>query len=177
MYTIKEISDLLQVSKVTLYKKLKLKEMEPYIVKRNSITYVDAKGLEVLKNFLILKEDLQEALKNTKCEADAEMATTIENEELKELTEDYLTFLKSQLQEKDKQLQERDNQINELLLRLSESNKLIENSQILIREKEEQPTLILEEHFQELDEKLELMRERLEERKHEKKRFWSKLKK
>lgn len=179
MYTIKEISDLLQVSKVTLYKKLKLKEMEQYIVKRNSVTYVDSKGLEVLRGLLTLKEEfteLNEELKEVKSEAEKEVAATVENEEFKGLTDDYINHLKGENTKLWNQIEEKDKQIEELLNRIESMSKLVENSQVLLREKAQDP-LQLEERFENIQSKLEEVKDKMNQRHEEKKGFWNRLKK
>ena len=65
-------------------------------------------------------------------------------------------FLKKQLDEKDKQI--------------SELHKLIENSQILLKEeqKKSEQQLYLAEHFEEVDNKLQDLREKMEQKRNEK---------
>ena len=82
---------------------------------------------------------------------------------LKELNKDYLNSLKSENEFLKEQLEEKDKQISEL-------HKLIENSQILLREeqKKSEQQLYLAEHFKEVDNKLQDLREKMEQKRSEK---------
>lgn len=187
LYKVSELSNLLNVSQVTIYKKIKLKEMEPFIIKNKGVTFVTEEGFNLIKDNLTYKafnQDVKNKEPLEEYEAHKECSVTIENKEFKhdlisleKLIEVYEREIESlndnnnklwkQIQEKDSQLQQKDNQISELLSRIGESNKLIENSQILIRDKSEQDPLLLEEHFKELDNKIEGIRMDLEERQKE----------
>lgn len=195
LYKVSELSKLLNVSQVTIYKKIKLKEMEPFIIKNKGIIFVTEEGFNLIKDNLTYKafsEEVKskEPLKDV--EAEEECAPTVENECFKEslisldiLNNIYEREMQSlnenneklwlQIQEKDRQLQQKDKQIEELILRLAESNKLIENSQVLIRDKTEQDPLLQEEHFKQLDNKIESIRVELEGRQNQdRKRSWFK---
>ena len=82
---------------------------------------------------------------------------------LKELNKDYLTLLKSENEFLKEQLEEKDKQISEL-------HKLIENSQILLKEeqKKSEQQLYLAEHFEEVDNKLQDLKEKMEQKRNEK---------
>ena len=84
--------------------------------------------------------------------------------ELKELNKDYLNSLKAENEVLKKQLDEKDKQIAEL-------HKLIENSQILLKEEQKKTDqqLYLAEHFEEVDNKLQDLREKMEQKRNEKK--------
>ena len=75
-------------------------------------------------------------------------------------------MLTEQLKEKDIQLKEKDKQIPEL-------HKLIENSQILLKEEQKKldKQLYLEEHFEEVDKRIQDLKEKMEQRRNEKKSF------
>lgn len=55
MYKVIEVSKLLGVSKVTIYKKMEIfkKELKPHIHKKKNITYLDDEGVEIIKESLI----------------------------------------------------------------------------------------------------------------------------
>lgn len=55
MYKVIEVSKLLGVSKVTIYKKMEIfkKELKPHIHKKKNITYLDDEGIEIIKESLI----------------------------------------------------------------------------------------------------------------------------
>lgn len=57
-YTIAQISDLIGLSKVSIYKKLKLKGLKDHTSKKLGVTYVDEVGFNLIKNEL--KESLKE---------------------------------------------------------------------------------------------------------------------
>lgn len=183
MYTVNELSNMLKVSKVSIYNKLKLKEIEPYIIKNKGITYVKDEGFNLIKDSLSFKAFNQDNRENdtlNENEPINEEAGSIDNEEFKvdfNYIKDYVETLKQDKENLWQQLQEKDKQISELLLRIETMGKLVENSQVLLKEKEEQDPLLLEEHFQELDKKIEDMKEKLEYRQNKnKKSFWEKFK-
>lgn len=169
--SVAEVSVLTGLSKVSIYNKIKLKEIEQYVVKNKGITYISDEGIALIKEGLNLKEDTLNNL-NEKLKVDElEVAIGIENKEikdfkveLKELNKDYLTTLKSENEVLKKQLEEKDKQIAEL-------HKLIENSQILLKEeqKKSEQQLYLAEHFEEVDNKLQDLREKMEQKRNDKK--------
>ncbi|MEG2985080.1 MAG: DNA-binding protein, partial [Peptostreptococcaceae bacterium] len=55
-YTVAEVAKLMDLSKVSIYNKLKLKELEQYILKNKGITYVSEEGLSCLKSSLNFKD-------------------------------------------------------------------------------------------------------------------------
>lgn len=88
------------------------------------------------------------------------------------IKEDYINTLKDQLKVKDLQLNEKDGQLKQKDIQLkqkdiqiSELHNLIENSQILLKEKPHQDVLLLEEHFKDLDTKLLNIKEQMQEKK------------
>lgn len=169
--SVAEVSVLTGLSKVSIYNKIKLKEIQQYVVKNKGITYVSDEGIALIKEGLNLKEETLNSLNNNfKIDKD-EVAISIENKEieefkveLKELNKDYLNSLKSENEVLKKQLEEKDKQIAEL-------HKLIENSQILLKEeqKKSEQQLYLAEHFEEVDNKLQDLREKMEQKRNEKK--------
>ena len=166
--SVAEVSILTGLSKVSIYNKIKLKEIEQYIVKNKGITYISDEGIALIKKGLNLKEDTLNNLNNSLKADESEVAISIENKEfkleLKELNKDYLNSLKSENEVLKKQLEEKDKQIAEL-------HKLIENSQILLKEeqKKTEQQIYLAEHFEEVDNKLQDLREKMEQRKNNKK--------
>ena len=172
--SVSEVSVLTGLSKVSIYNKIKLKEIEPYIVKNKGITYISEEGFNLIKEGLNLKDDSLNYINDTLKIDNDEVAISIENKEfeefkveLKELNKDYLSSLKSENQVLRLQLEEKDKQIAEL-------HKLIENSQVLLKEeqKKSEQQLYLAEHFEEVDNKLQDLREKMEQKKSEKKGFF-----
>ncbi|OQY10652.1 MAG: hypothetical protein B6I28_00565 [Fusobacteriia bacterium 4572_132] len=54
MYKVIEVANMLGVSKVTIYKKMEIykKELKSHIHKKQNITYIDDKGVDIIKNSL-----------------------------------------------------------------------------------------------------------------------------
>lgn len=160
MYDINKVSELTGVSKVTIYKKIKkLKELEPFIVRKDDKTYILQDGLKLIKEQLTV---------NKKVNLEVESKTAIEGISTKlTINKELINLLTEQLKEKDIQLKEKDKQIAEL-------HKLIENSQILLKEeqKKKDQQLYLEEHFEEVDNKLQDLREKMEQKRNDKKSFF-----
>lgn len=153
-YTIAQISDLIGLSKVSIYKKLKLKELKEHISKKFGITYVDEVGFNLIKYGL--KNDFKEKEANS----------TLNNEVV--LNTEELSFNKEVFKLLKEQLNEKNIQIHEL-------HKLIENNQVLLKEKPQQDALLLEEHFQDLDTKLMDIRDQMEEHREPQKGFLKRL--
>lgn len=172
--SVAEVSVLTGLSKVSIYNKIKLKEMEQYVVKNKGITYVSEEGITLIKEGLNLKEDTLNSLNNNLKEEQDEIDISIDNKEsedfkleLKGLNKDYLNTLKSENEVLRKQLNEKDKQIAEL-------HKLIENSQVLLKEEQKKTDkqLYLEEHFEEVDSKLQDLKDKMEQRRNDKKSFF-----
>lgn len=180
--SVSEIADLTGFSKVSIYNKLKLKDISRFVTKIKGITYVSEEGLTLILDSLKLSSDELNSLKlklNLSFDVQNEVATDIENtevnelkDELKDLKQDYIKTLKSQIENFKAQIYEKDNQIRDLML-------LNKNNQILLKQEQEVNQLQLEEHFQELDLKLNGVKERMEQRREEnsiasKFKFWRK---
>lgn len=148
-YTIAEASEILSVSKVTIYNKLKAlkKELKDHVRTKQGIKYIDTEGLEVIKVSMSGKVEGLNDLNNEEVAATAE-ALNFEglnafNKELKSL-EKVIGILEKQLEEKDRQLERKDEQ-------LKHNDKILENFQVLLRE-EQQNRLLLEERINQVKE-------------------------
>ncbi|MDB2105074.1 hypothetical protein [Clostridium paraputrificum] len=164
MFTVEEVSKLLSVSKVTIY--AKLKKYGSKVVVKQGKKYVTEELLSLIKQELNLKECLKYNLKveNNTGAINQEIAT--DRDDLINLNQDLINFLKQQLEEKDIQLREKDKQIEELI-------NLNKNNQILLKQQQDKEInqKLLEDHFQEVDQKLMDLRDRMEEKKNSKKFF------
>ena len=153
--TVEETAIQLGVSKTTIYNKLKLKEYKSRLVKKQGKSMVD-NGL-----FNLIQESLnvQNEVKNKEIENDINTEISIDKEGLFNLNKELIENLLNQLKEKDKQI--------------AELHKLIENSQILLKEEQKKldKQLYLEEHFEEVDIKLQDLKEKMEQRRNDKKSF------
>ena len=169
------MSKLTNVSKVTIYKKLKLKEISAQASKKEGVTYVNEVGFNLIKLNLKGYENNSSNLKNE------EIANTKDDyiepsEEDLNIRTNYINHLKIEnkhLWDKLKdidlkfndQLLAKDLQINNLNERLKQEQDLNKNSQILLKDKPEQDILLLEEHFLTLDTKLEEVKTNMLDRK------------
>ena len=112
--------------------------------------------------FNLIQEGLkvQTEVENKEIENGVNAEISIDEEGLLNLNKELIENLLNQLKEKDKQI--------------AELHKLIENSQILLKEeqKKSDKQLYLEEHFEEVDNKLQDLREKMEQRKNDKKSFF-----
>lgn len=144
MYDVNNVSSLLGVSTVTVYKKIKkLDELKKFIVIKDGKTYVLKEGVDVLRGKIASKPNV--------------FKEEIKEKEIENVKEDqFINMLKEQLKEKDQQIKEKDNQINELI-------GLNKNSQILIKQQQdkEMKQLQLEAHFEDVDKKLIELKEQM----------------
>lgn len=62
LYTIAEISDLIGLSKVSIYKKLKLKELAIHLSKKQGVTYITEQGFNLIKESLKLNDEVKKRL-------------------------------------------------------------------------------------------------------------------
>ena len=153
---------------------IKLKEIEKYVVKNKGITYISDEGINLIFKGLNFNDDTLNGLTNglniDREDVDISIKNTDFKEfklELKEFNKEYLNSLKSENEVLKKQLDEKDKQISEL-------HKLIENSQILLKEeqKKSEQQLYLAEHFEEVDNKLQYLKEKMEQKRNEKIKFF-----
>ena len=175
LYTIAEISKLIGLSKVSIYKKLKLKELEIHLSKKQGVTYITEEGFNLIKENLKLNDEVKKKDKSKNIDniVNDYIATDTESFNLKI---DYINTLKQQLNEKDSQINEKDSQIKELTTALGKAQGLHQNTQVLLRHEQEQPLLL--KHINELDDKFikvrENMRQQKEEYIQEEKKTWFK---
>jgi len=119
LYTILEVAKITKLSKVTVYKKLKLKTMKEHTSIRQGKTCIDEEGLKLIQDSL---QDLNEKTCNATLNDKSEPVepTTLNKDMFKALTD---------------QLKIKDTQIYELNERLKQSLKLNENAQVLLQDK------------------------------------------
>ena len=154
--TVEETAIQLGVSKTTIYNKLKLKEYKSKIVKKQGKSMVDDSLFNLIQEGLKIQNEVE----NNKNENDINAEISIDEEGLFNLNKELIENLLDQLKEKDKQI--------------AELHKLIENSQILLKEEQKKTDkqLYLEEHFEEVDSKLQDLKDKMEQRRNDKKSFF-----
>jgi len=175
IYSVSEISSSIGLSRQSIYKKLKMKELKAHITYKKGITYIDKVGLNLIKRML---KEYKDSVKNLSNKETA----TINNEDISETTDnlsidiELFNLLKEQLKENNKQLQTKDKQIEELNERLKQEQELSKNSQILQLKQQPPDIKQLEEHFQDLDTRPQEVKENMIERKeHQNKGFFNKM--
>ena len=151
--TVEETAIQLGVSKTTIYNKLKLKEYKSKLVKKQGKSMIDESLFNLIQEGLKVQNEVEK--KEIKNDVNAEIS--IDEDGLLNLNKELIDNLLEQLKEKDKQI--------------AELHKLIENSQILLKEeqKKKDQQLYLAEHFEEVDNKLQDLREKMEQKRNEKK--------
>ena len=174
LYTIAKIAEITKLSKVTIYKQLKLKDMDQYKSKKRGVTYISEDGFSVIKVRLSAYiNDLNSAENNSTSNLFNE-ETAIDTEELS-TNELALKALIQQLKIKDLQLSEKDIQIRELNNRLSQEQDLHKNTQILFKQQQPQQILQLEAHFEELDNKLIEIKDKMQKKEKDHKGIFKKI--
>lgn len=145
MLKVAEVAELLGVSKVSIYNKLKLysKELKPHLSKLKGVLHIDSEGLEIIRDSFNLQgevktEDLGPGREVTHKIGNAETLNEIlkiKDERLKDLKE-HIKHLEDQIQGKDNLISDQSRQLEQfqiLLLNEKEKTKLLET------EKEKQP--------------------------------------
>ena len=150
--TVEETAIQLGVSKTTIYNKLKMKEYKSKLDKKQGKSMIDDSLFNLIQEGLKVKNEVE----NKEIENDVNAETSIDEDGLLNLNKELIDNLLEQLKEKDKQI--------------SELHRLIENSQILLKEekKKSEQQLYLAEHFEEVDNKLQDLREKMEQKRNEK---------
>ena len=151
--TVEDVAIQLEVSKTTIYNKLKLNEYKNLIIKKQGKSMIDDTLFNLIKDSLKLKIKVEnDGFKN-----DSNEEISMDEDNLLNLNKELISNLLAQLKEEDKQI--------------AELHKLIENSQILLKEeqKKSESQLYLAEHFEEVDQKLQDLREKMIEKSSEKK--------
>ncbi|MBZ9634499.1 hypothetical protein [Clostridium sp. FP1] len=121
IYDALKVSKRLNISKVTVYAKMKLPEIKAFLIFHNGKTCVDEEGLEAIKQSLKYNQTSEE-----------EVAAT----DVTSLKKDMIDILKNNIEFLKEQLTVKDGQLYDI-------NKLLENTQILFRQDQEKNKAIL----------------------------------
>lgn len=153
--SVEEVANELGVSKTAIYNKLKLKEYKDLVIKKQGRSMIDETLFNLIKENIKFKNIVDDENEEVNEDSDEIKDNNINSEERVEV----ISCLMEQLKEKDKQIHE--------------LHKLIENSQVLLREKQQskEEQLMLEEHFKEVDSKLEALKDKMESKKNKKGKF------
>jgi hypothetical protein len=164
LHNINDISLSLNISKMTVYRKLNDKELKSHIVIKKGVKYFDDEGLKLLTQKL-----------NNKSSNKSEKAKTDVNDNLPKAEvaadkDNYTISLKSEIDFLRSEIKEKNLQITNLNNRLEAEQDLHKNSQILLKIQQDKPKeniLLLESHFKELDIKIIEVMENMEHKKEE----------
>jgi len=155
LYDIGQVAEKLKVSKMTIYKKIKLNDFKDKITKKAGKIFIDDSLFSAISESIRRKDD----------SIDEEVAVDDISGDLINTLHEQVKFLKQQILTKDGQIETQ--------------SELMKNMQILnLRQlMPQQDIKALEAHFQDLDTKLEEVNEKMKERKQdqEPKGFLSKL--
>lgn len=141
LYTVSQISENLNVSKQTVYKKLSglKKELKPFIKMKQGIKCIEEEGVEIIRNSIrTLKDDtvdindLNDELNVDDENIESEVSATVVNE-LNELKQEYITSLKERIEKLEEQLNTKDDQLNN-------KDELLRNFQVLMKQQEQMST-------------------------------------
>lgn len=165
-YTITEVSKLLKISRVTIYKKIeKLTDLQRHITVKNNNKYIDIEGIEIIKNSLDVNQRCKEFTPlvdeknkvftpenieiklNEDIHADVNLFTSVQTDyinNLQELLNDLKKDKEKQIEDLNKQINVKDLQIQSLTDALGTSQRLNENNQILLQQSQ-QKILFLEQ--------------------------------
>lgn len=162
LYSVEDVAIKLNVSKVTIYNKLKLKEYKDKVIKKAGKAYIDDDLLNLIKDSLKSKTDIDS--NNIQDTTKEEIATS--EADLLNLNKDFIYSLQSEIEFLRQQIQEKDKQLNA-------KDELLKNMQILIKQGQDKQENILqlEAHFKDLDTKLLNIRQEMDQRK-KKNRPW-----
>ena len=141
----------------TIYNKLKLDEYKDMVIKKQGRSMINEQLFKFIKENLKFKNVVDEENKEIPV-IDEDKKEDKKDETIVKLNDVAVNCLVEQLKEKDKQIQE--------------LHRLIENSQILLKQEQKncESQMQLEKHFKEVDKKLETLKAKMEDRR-EKKRF------
>lgn len=160
MFTVDEVAEKLGISKVTVYAKLKKFEDKVAIIQGKKS--ISDELFNLIKKDLKVKDIDRDGFTKDNNSSRSNTDISMGNTDLISINKDLTDTLIEQLKQKDKQ-------IDELHNRIAELNKLIENSQILLKDEQQRNTnqLLLEEHLDNLNDKINDVREKMDQRKEE----------
>lgn len=163
--TIEEVAKQLGVSKSTIYNKIKLNRFKDSVVISQGQSMLQEESIQAIR------DDIKGNCKsNTDGKSDVndkspESTGDAQNASDAIVSSDYIQLNREYIKTLEKQIIEKDAQLSKFDARLKESLELNRNNQILLKDKPQENLLLLEEHFQELDTKLEEVKENMQQRK------------
>lgn len=160
LYTVEEVAIQLNVSKQSIYNKLKLKEYKDKVLMKQGKSMIDDTLLNLIKDNLKVKTNLNMNENIEPVAEEEKTQDTILDDDLSNLNKELINTLLEQLKTKDQQIQELNN-------RLAQEQDNLKNMQVLYLKQQPQDIKVLEEHFQDIDNKLIDIKGQMQERKEE----------
>jgi hypothetical protein len=161
IYTVEQVANKLNVSKVTIYNKLKLNQFKDKTVTKQGQTMLDDDLINLIKDSLKFTYRFTDT---DNIDTPIEPKETLEENENPQdtiINDDVLNINKELVKALLEQLKEKDVQLNNLNERLKQEQELNKNNQVL-QLRQPQETKQLEEHFALVDEKLINIREQMD---------------
>ena len=142
MYTVSEVAKMLSVSRVTIYRNIETTELQQHVTTKNKVKYIDDKGFDLLKEKLgcnIMQQE-NSNIGVTEPSHDLHLLQMLQLE---------AEHLKRELEAKDKHIDTLTNEtamLQGMLQHEQEAGKdlrkLIENSQVLLRQQQDKIFLL-----------------------------------
>ena len=180
LYNVIEISESIGLSKQSIYLKLKLKNIQEHVIKKQGVTYVDEVGFKLIQDSKKVDTETLKDL-NSVDKKNILNEYIVKDTEVLNLDKKLFDLLNNQLKVKDLQLnentlqfKEKDIQIHELNERLKQEQDLNKNNQVL-QLRPQQDIKQLEEHFQDLDTKLMEIKEQMNVKEQPQEGFFKKI--
>src|SRR5659263_417302 len=163
--TVPEVADIIHITRQSLYFKLKQPLYKDKVITKHGQAYIDDDLLKLIQDNMkpFNKHNNSETM--TQQEEATTKDDTMPDEDIVKLNQILINTLVEQLKEKDNQIHEKDSQLENYSERLKQALELNRNSQVLLKDKPHQDILLLEEHFQDLDNKLEEVKNKMSDRK------------
>ena len=139
MYTVSDVAKMLNVSRVTIYRNIETTELQQHVTTKNKVKYIDNKGIDLLKEKLGC---------NIMQKENSNIGVTDQLHQLHMLQVE-TEHLKRELESKDKHIDTLTNEttmLHGMLQHEQEAGKdlrkLIENSQVLLRQQQDKIFLL-----------------------------------
>lgn len=148
LYDVKEIAKKSQLSEATIYRKLGLREMQMYIVKKAGKKYLDDLGLQALQQIITANiNDNDNDEKNNKNEKNKDIEQSVNPEiavsidDLLSAKNELINNLKSQLEQAEGQLKLITGELTIKNTQIANRDRQLENMQVLLKD-QKSPQLI-----------------------------------
>lgn len=137
LYTVQEASKILNISRVTIYKKIDtVKELRPFVKVKNNTKFIDENGLEIIRQSTINNNTCKEFTDSEQEQEETKKENPYNSSRVNEFTELH-EVLKNQVADLQEQLKAKDRQIQALETVIQQNQILFLNSQKALESKEQ----------------------------------------